>query len=236
MLVTWTDTSVTGDLGAAVGAVARGELIVMPTDTVYGVAANPFDPAATARLFAAKRRPQTLALPVLVADRVAAKALVADWPEAAEALVEAFWPGPLTLVLAAKKNAGLHLGGSGDTVGLRQPDHPAALALLRATGPLAVTSANRSGEPPATTAADAVRQFAGHLSVHVDAGPAPGGVPSTVVDLAGGDPAGGGLLVLREGGIGGRPLAEAVARRPGRASPARAVARTGREPQIGRPV
>ncbi|MDR2564573.1 MAG: threonylcarbamoyl-AMP synthase [Bifidobacteriaceae bacterium] len=211
MLVTSTDTPATGDLSDAAAAVARGELIVIPTDTVYGLGANPFDAAATARLFAAKARPTDMPLPVLVADLAAARTLAAEWPQAAERLAQAFWPGPLTIIVAAAPSAGLRLGGSGRTVGLRQPDHPTALALLKATGPLAVTSANRSGEPPATTAADAVRQLGPAVAVCVDAGRAPGEVPSTVVDLSGPEP-----LVLREGGIGQAELRGALGGRAGR--------------------
>jgi tRNA threonylcarbamoyl adenosine modification protein (Sua5/YciO/YrdC/YwlC family) len=211
MLVTWTDTPATGDLSDAAAAVARGELIVIPTDTVYGLGADPANAQATARVFEVKRRARELPLPVLVADCETAQSLAAHWPEAAERLARAFWPGPLTIVVAATPAAGLRLGGSGRTVGLRQPGHSTALALLAATGPLAVTSANRSGEPPAATAADAVRQLGAAAAVYLDAGRAPGGVPSTVVDLSGPEP-----RVLRDGGIGQAELAGAIGRRAGR--------------------
>jgi tRNA threonylcarbamoyl adenosine modification protein (Sua5/YciO/YrdC/YwlC family) len=177
----------------------------MPTDTVYGLAADPFSAEATDRLFAAKRRPRQLALPVLVGDRDQAGPLVEDWPPAAEALAQGFWPGPLTIVVAADRRAGLRLGARPGTVGLRQPDHPAALALLRLTGPLAVTSANLSGDRPALTVPDAVRQFGRQVAVYVDAGRAAGGVASTVVDLSGGS-----LRLVREGGIGRGQLVRAL--------------------------
>ncbi|MDR1188906.1 MAG: threonylcarbamoyl-AMP synthase [Bifidobacteriaceae bacterium] len=206
-------------LADAAAAIARGELVVMPTDTVYGLAADPFDPAATARLFAVKQRPAALVLPVLVPDREAAPELADGWPDAAEALVQAFWPGPLTIILAARPAARLRLGGTpavSTTVGLRQPDHPVALALLRATGPLAVTSANLTGHAPALTAADAARQFGDEAAVYVDAGPAPGGIASTVIDL--GRSGSTRPRVVRAGAIEEDQLARALAQAIGRSA------------------
>jgi tRNA threonylcarbamoyl adenosine modification protein (Sua5/YciO/YrdC/YwlC family) len=184
------------DLAVAAAAVSRGQLVVIPTDTVYGVAADPRDAAATGRVFAAKRRPRRLALPVLVAEPAQALRLAARPDPRVAALMEAFWPGPLTVVVPANPGAGLHLGLADGTVALRQPDHPHPLALLRLTGPLAVTSANVSGRPPATTAAEAAEQLGRHVAHYVDAGPAPGGRPSTVVDCTGPE-----VRILRAGAV-----------------------------------
>ncbi|MDR1441579.1 MAG: threonylcarbamoyl-AMP synthase [Bifidobacteriaceae bacterium] len=196
-------------LADAARAIGQGLLVVLPTDTVYGLAADPFQKAATSRLFAAKGRPKDLALPVLVADRAAARELVADWPEQAETLARAFWPGPLTIILPARPTPRLHLGSTSGTVGLRQPDHPATLALLRRTGPLAVSSANQSGQPPVLTAADAVQVFGPAVAVYVDGGQAPGPVASTVVDLTGRE-----VRLVRAGPVSQDDLMAAL---PGRA-------------------
>ncbi|MDR2454086.1 MAG: threonylcarbamoyl-AMP synthase [Bifidobacteriaceae bacterium] len=196
-------------LARAAQAIASGGLVVIPTDTVYGVAANPRDQAAAARLFAAKGRPAHLALPVLVPDAAAAAGLAARLGPAAAALMAAFWPGPLTLVVEADPAAALHLGGPAGargTIALRQPDHPAALALLRLTGPLAVTSANLSGQPPALTCAEALRQLGGAVAVGLEAGVARGGKASTIVDLARG-----GCAVLRPGAVPAGAVRRALA-------------------------
>jgi tRNA threonylcarbamoyl adenosine modification protein (Sua5/YciO/YrdC/YwlC family) len=190
------------DVAAAAAAIARGELVVIPTDTVYGVAADPLSAAAARRLFEAKRRPAGLALPVLVVSPKQASLLAAGPDPRALALMAAFWPGPLTLVLPVHPAAGLYLtpdgqaSRAGGTVALRQPAHPQALALLRLTGPLAVTSANLSGAPPALQAADAVQQLGAAVTCCVDGGAAELGQPSTILDLAGGAP-----RVLRAGAI-----------------------------------
>jgi tRNA threonylcarbamoyl adenosine modification protein (Sua5/YciO/YrdC/YwlC family) len=178
--------AVPGNLARCAAALAAGELAVIPTDTVYGVAANPRNAAATARLFAAKRRPSALTLPVLVASPADLPGLGASVPPAAAALMDAFWPGPLTLILPLAPGSGLHLGEARDTIAVRQPAHPVALALLGATGPLAVTSANVSGQPAATTLHDAVRRLPAAITSFVDGAPPPGGKPSTIVDCTGG--------------------------------------------------
>jgi L-threonylcarbamoyladenylate synthase len=161
---------------SAVEALRRGRLVLLPTETVYGLAADPGQPAAMDRLYAAKRRPADKAVTLMVAEWPAIRAFDVAWSPAAETLARTFWPGPLTLVLPS---------GSG-RLGFRVPDHPVALALLRQFGkPLAVTSANLSGQPPAATAAEALAALGDEVAVALDAGRAPGGVPSTVVRLEG---------------------------------------------------
>jgi L-threonylcarbamoyladenylate synthase len=180
----------------AVAAVGRRELIVLPTDTVYGVGSRPDDPEATARIFAAKGRPRDLELPVLVPD-VDAAASIAVLDERAARLVERFWPGPLTVVLErTDASRGWDLGGDPTTVGVRVPRHPLALAVLERTGPLAVTSANRSGVPPATTCDQLTEVFGDAVAIYVCEDRPLEGVASTVVDLAHGD-----ARVLRAGAV-----------------------------------
>lgn len=191
----------------AVAAARRGELIVIPTDTVYGVGTRPDDPTFTARIFVAKGRPEDLTLPVLV-PTVAEARVIATFDDRAERLAAACWPGAVTIVLPRTvASAGWELGGDGRTVGVRVPAHPLALAVLAGTGPLAVTSANRSGEPPARTADELVAVFGDHVSVYLCADDPIEGRPSTVVDLSGATP-----RLLRAGSLDeaalGRLLAE----------------------------
>lgn len=184
----------TDALGEAVRAVLAGELIVIPTDTVYGICARPDSPEATARLFAAKDRPPELTLPVLVPSEESARRL-AVFDERTERLVRNRWPGALTIVLArAAGSRGWGLGGDGRTIGLRLPDHPLARAVLERTGPLAATSANRSGEPPPAGCDGVVEVFGDLVSVYLCEEAPLGGTASTVVDLSGPEPA-----VLRAG-------------------------------------
>jgi tRNA threonylcarbamoyl adenosine modification protein (Sua5/YciO/YrdC/YwlC family) len=180
----------------AIRAVLDGGLVVFPTDTVYGLAARPDDPDATGLVFRAKRRGRELALPVLVPS-IASASDVAVFDERAELLAAALWPGALTIVLPrAARSAGWDLGGEAATVGIRQPAHPLAGAILEATGPLAVTSANRSGEPPATTC-DGLRRALGDLvEVYLCEDEPAAGSASTVIDLAHGAP-----RVLRGGAV-----------------------------------
>lgn len=169
-------------------AALAGRLVVFPTDTVYGLATRPDDPEATARLFEAKGRPHDLALPVLVSSAEGARS-VAELDERAELLADAFWPGGLTIVAPrSDRSVDWVLGGDGSSVGVRVPAHPLARAVLAAAGPLAVTSANRSGEPPATTC-DALRSAFGDLvEVYLCEERPLQGTSSTVVDLAHGAP------------------------------------------------
>jgi L-threonylcarbamoyladenylate synthase len=170
-------------IGDAVAAALRGELIVFPTDTVYGIATVPDDPDATTRLFDAKRRPGDLTLPVLVATVELARAL-ARFDERAERLAEALWPGALTLVLPREgASRSWRLGGHAATIGLRVPRHPMAFSILSAAGPLATTSANRSGEAPAPTCDELHAAFGELVSVYLCQDEALVGRASTVVDL-----------------------------------------------------
>ncbi len=165
----------------AVNAVRRGGLVVLPTDTVYGVGAEAFDAAAVAAIRTAKGRDDATPPPVLVPDVRTLDGLATEVSADARALAEAFWPGPLTLVLRAQPSLQWDLGDSRGTVALRVPDHPAALALLRRTGPLAVTGAQRVGEPAPLDADAARAQLGDAVTVYLDGGPVPGGA-STVVD------------------------------------------------------
>ncbi len=165
-------------LERALGVLAAGAVLGVPTDTVYGLAANPFLPGATDGLFMAKGRPRSVELPVLVADQDQARALGGAVPAAAGTLMDRFWPGALTIVVARRPNLGLYLGGNDETVGLRCPAHPVPLALCRAGGPMATTSANTHGGDPATIAAEVARLPG--VTLVLDAGPCPA-QPSTVV-------------------------------------------------------
>jgi len=171
-----------GALNAAAAVVRRGGLVVMPTDTVYGIGADAFSPTGVAALLAAKGRGRGQPPPVLIADARAVLGLAREVSADAQALTEAFWPGPLTLVVTAQPGLTWDLGDTGGTVALRVPDHDVARALLQRTGPMAVSSANLSGAPPATTADDARAQLGGRAEVYLDAGPTPGDAPSTIVD------------------------------------------------------
>lgn len=191
---------------AAVRAVGEGAAIVLPTDTVYGIGADPFSEQAVQGLLAAKQRGSDMPPPVLIAERSMLRALVAQVPAGAKELAAAFWPGPLTLILKEQKSLGFHLGETGGTVAIRVPDHDGARELLRRTGPLAVSSANLSGQPAATNCADAMAQLGDTVAVYLDGGDTPGMVPSTIVDFAGDE----GGVVLREGVLGLERLREVV--------------------------
>ncbi|MCA5893833.1 threonylcarbamoyl-AMP synthase [Isoptericola sp. NEAU-Y5] len=180
----------------AVNTVSRGGLVVLPTDTVYGIGADAFDADAVAALLAAKGRGRQMPPPVLVPDVRTLDGLATEVPDDARRLVEAFWPGGFTIILRAQPSLQWDLGETRGTVALRMPDHPAALALLRRTGPLAVSSANRTGSPAALDAADAVDQLGGAVDTYLDGGTAPGGVASTIVDATGPE-----LRVVRTGAV-----------------------------------
>ncbi|GAB6857183.1 L-threonylcarbamoyladenylate synthase [Microbacterium xylanilyticum] len=185
-------------------AIGRGELVVLPTDTVYGVGADAFSPAAVQRLLDAKGRGRQQPPPVLVGSTATLAALVETVPEPVQRLVDAFWPGGLTIVLPSQPSLVWDLGETHGTVAVRMPDHKVALALLEETGPLAVSSANLTGRPAAVDAEAAQSMLGDSVSVYLDAGPATGGVASTIVDATslvrpGGDDAK--VRVLREGAI-----------------------------------
>ena len=182
-------------------AIARGGLVVMPTDTVYGIAADAFQPDAVQALLDAKGRGRDAPPPVLVPNRDTLDALAETVPDAVTRLADAFWPGGLTIVLPARQTLAWDLGETGGTVALRMPDDRIALELLAETGPLAVSSANRTGEPAAQTATDALYMLGDSVDVYLDNGPTPGPLPSTIVDATGLVDGSGPLVVLRHGAI-----------------------------------
>lgn len=189
----------------AVAAVGRGELVVLPTDTVYGIGADAFTPAAVRSLLDAKGRGRDMPVPVLVGSVRAAGALVEEMSPYGDDLIEAFWPGALTLVCRHGASLAWDLGDARGTVALRMPQQQLALDLLRQSGPMAVSSANRSGRPPATTVDDAIDQLGDTVSVYLDGGTCADSVPSTIVDLTGPVP-----RVLREGALPTEKLREVV--------------------------
>jgi tRNA threonylcarbamoyl adenosine modification protein (Sua5/YciO/YrdC/YwlC family) len=195
---------VTG-LAEAAASLRKGDLAVIPTDTVYGLAADAFSPPAVTGLLAAKGRDRQMPPPVLVGTVRAATALVEDLNAFGKDLIDEFWPGGLTLVMRANRSLIWDLGDTKGTVAVRMPLHELALELLKQTGPLAVSSANRSGAPPATTAADAEAQLGEAVAVYLDGGPCSGDVPSTIVDLTGAVP-----KLLRRGVISIARLREVV--------------------------
>lgn len=183
-------------LDAATEAVANGELVVLPTDTVYGLAADAFSPEAVQRLVTAKGRGRDMPPPVLIGSSATLEALAIDVPTWLRAMTAELWPGPLTVICREQPSLDWDLGDTRQTVAVRVPDHDIALALLKATGPLAVSSANITGEPAATTIDDAERMLADDVAVYLDGGTSPGGVASTILDVTGSTP-----RVLRVGPI-----------------------------------
>jgi tRNA threonylcarbamoyl adenosine modification protein (Sua5/YciO/YrdC/YwlC family) len=190
----------------AVTVLGNGELAVVPTDTVYGLAADAFKPDAVAALLAAKGRGRQMPPPVLVGSRRAAFALVEDVSSSASDLIDEFWPGGLTLVFRSSRSLVWDLGDTRGTVAVRMPLHPVTLDLLKESGPLAVSSANISGSPPATTAADAESQLGEAVSVYLDGGPCSAEIPSTIVDVTGPVP-----KLLRSGAVTVKRLRNVVA-------------------------
>jgi len=177
------DTDLLTGMRLAKVSLGRTELVVIPTDTVYGLAANAFSAEAVQKLLNAKGRYRQSPPPVLVANLNMARALVEVLPDAAERLAETFWPGALTLILRSQSSLDWDLGETKQTVALRVPDHKIALALIEETGPLAVSSANLTGEPAATTAKQAFDYLGESVEVYLDGGPSPKGEASTILDL-----------------------------------------------------
>src|ERR1700728_1427991 len=192
-------------LSEAEAALRRGELVVMPTDTVYGIAAEAFDPVAVELLLKAKGRGRDMPPPVLVGTVRAAMALVMDLGDVGKDLIDEFWPGGLTIVCRSSPTLVWDLGETKGTVAVRMPLHPVALDLLKRTGPLAVSSANASGRPAATTADEAMDQLGDAVAVYLDGGPCADDVPSTIVDLTGSVP-----RLLRQGVITVERLREVI--------------------------
>ncbi|HWJ83172.1 MAG TPA: L-threonylcarbamoyladenylate synthase [Nocardioides sp.] len=204
------DTADPDELDAAIDAAAlaiqRGRLVVLPTDTVYGVAADAFDPDAVVRLLEAKGRGRDMPPPVLVGSPGTLDALASDVQPYVRALVDAFWPGPLTVVCTEQSSLQWDLGDTRGTVAVRMPDHDVARRLLDRTGPLAVSSANLTGRPAATDGDAAMEMLGDRVSVVIDGGATPGAVPSTIVDATGPRP-----RLLRLGVISVAQLDEAMA-------------------------
>src|SRR3984957_14232144 len=177
-------------IAEAEAALRRGELVVLPTDTVYGIAAEAFDPVAVDALLKAKGRGRDMPPPVLVGTVRAAMALVMDLADTGKDLIDEFWPGGLTLVCRSSPTLVWDLGETKGTVAVRMPLHHVALDLLKKTGPLAVSSAKSAAgtSMPTTAAAEAEAQLGDAVAVYLDAGPCPGDVPSTIVDLTGSVP------------------------------------------------
>ncbi len=175
-------------LDLATDAVRRGELVVLPTDTVYGLGTDAFSPVAVAGLLAAKGRGRDMPVPVLVGTPRALDGIATGLTQTARELVEAFWPGGLTLVATAQPSLRWDLGDTGGTVAVRMPLHPVALELLRATGPMGVSSANLSGQQAPTTCDEAVEQLGEKVSIYLDGGPSGDPIASTIVDVTGAVP------------------------------------------------
>lgn len=195
-----------GAIAAAAASVKSGDLVVLPTDTVYGIGADAFNTDAVADLLAAKGRGRDMPVPVLVGSWDTLSGLVPNVSGRTRELIEAFWPGGLTLVVEHAPSLSWDLGDARGTVAVRMPLHPVAIELLEATGPMAVSSANRSGHPPARTAAEARSQLGEHVAVYLDGGEAETGVASTIVDVTGDVP-----CVLRDGAVSLQRLREVVA-------------------------
>ena len=170
-------------LAAAVMAVRRGQLVVLPTDTVYGVGVDAFDSEGVQRLLDAKGRGRDMPPPVLVSANTTLEALATEVPGWASGLIEKYWPGPLTLVCRQQPSLRWDLGETRGTVAVRMPDDEVALAVLERTGPLAVSSANLTGRPAATDADEAEEMLGDAVAVIVDAGASPGGEASTIIDV-----------------------------------------------------
>ena len=192
-------------IAAAIEAVRNGELVVLPTDTVYGIGADAFTPYAVKALLEAKGRGRNVPPPVLIGSRRTLDGLVLTLPQEARDLIEAFWPGALTIVVAHAPSLSWDLGDKTGTVAVRMPMHPVALEVLNETGPMAVSSANKHGRPAATTAAEARDQLGYSVRAYLEAGPCPDPVPSTIVDLTGDTP-----TVLRAGAVNLDQLREVV--------------------------
>ena len=192
-------------LSAAVDAVQAGQCIVLPTDTVYGIGADAFNNDAVAKLLATKRRGPDMPVPVLVGSWTTIQGLVREFSDTAKILVEAFWPGGLSIVVPEAPSLPWNLGDTRGTVLLRMPNQPLALELLQRTGPMAVSSANISGNPPALNAANAKQQFGDAVGIYLDGGDAQVGEPSTIVDISGSQP-----VVLREAAISAERIGEVL--------------------------
>ena len=181
---------------AAQAALEGGKLVVIPTDTVYGLAADAFSPAAVRNLLDAKGRGRDMPPPVLVGAPTMLDALAVDIPAWLRSTVANLWPGPLTVICHQQPSLTWDLGETHNTVAVRMPADKRALALLKQTGPLAVSSANATGRPAAQTVEEAEEMLGGRVAVYLDGGPSPSGVPSTILDVTGTTP-----RILRQGAV-----------------------------------
>jgi tRNA threonylcarbamoyl adenosine modification protein (Sua5/YciO/YrdC/YwlC family) len=193
-------------LAAAVGAIRSGDLVVLPTDTVYGIAADAFDPPAVSRLLVAKGRGREMPPPVLINAAPTLDALASGVPSWVRTLVGHYWPGPLTVVVREQGSLQWDLGNTRGTVAVRMPHDPVALALLERTGPLAVSSANLSGRPAATNADQAEEMLGDWVEVILDGGPTTSDLASTILDCTGDRP-----RVLRAGALAPEELSTMLA-------------------------
>jgi L-threonylcarbamoyladenylate synthase len=196
-------------IASAVGTLKAGRLVVMPTDTVYGIGADAFDSAAVSSLLAAKGRGRDMPVGVLVGSWHTIEGLVYAMPDGARDLIRAFWPGALSLVVTQAPSLQWDLGDARGTVMLRMPLHPVAIELLREVGPMAVSSANVSGQPAAVDAGEARRQLGDLVEIYLDAGRSEQQAASTIVDLTGPSP-----RILRPGPVSSERIAEVLALDP----------------------
>ena len=208
------DTQLLTGMRLAKVAVARAELVVLPTDTVYGIGCDAFSPAGVKALLAAKGRGRQSPPPVLIPNLNTLAALAEYVPAAATKLAEAFWPGALTIILRSQPSLSWDLGETNGTVAFRMPDHKIALALLEETGPMAVSSANLTGQPAANTAAAAHDYLGDSVQVYLDGGPSPKGEASTILDLtdlsADAENPNGKIRVVRRGALSIEAIREVV--------------------------
>jgi len=200
-------------VAAAAAAVKSGRLVVLPTDTVYGIGADAFDASAVAALLEAKGRGRDMPVGVLVGSWHTIEGLVYSVPESTRELIRAFWPGALSLVVQQAPSLQWDLGDARGTVMVRMPLHPVAIELLRQTGPMAVSSANTSGRPAANTADEARGQLGDLVDVYLDGGPARQQAASTILDLTGPEP-----RILREGPVAAAAIAKVLGVDPDRLS------------------
>ncbi|MGC4981516.1 L-threonylcarbamoyladenylate synthase [Streptomyces sp. NBC_00659] len=198
-------TDRTTGLREAASAVRRGELVVLPTDTVYGIGADAFTSEAVAGLLDAKGRGRNMPTPVLIGSPNTLHGLVTDFSEMAWELVDAFWPGALTLVAKHQPSLQWDLGDTRGTVAIRMPLHPVAIELLTEVGPMAVSSANLTGHPAPEDCDAAQGMLGDSVSVYLDGGPTPGNVPSSIVDVTGKVP-----VLLRAGALSAEELRKVV--------------------------
>jgi L-threonylcarbamoyladenylate synthase len=192
-------------LREAASAIRRGQLVVLPTDTVYGIGADAFSSQGIGALLTAKGRGRDMPVPVLVGAPSTLHGLIAKFPESGWELVDAFWPGPLTIVARHQPSLQWDLGDTKGTVAVRMPLHPVAIELLVSTGPLGVSSANKTGHQPATTASEAQDQLGSSVEIYLDGGQTADVIPSTIVDLTGPVP-----QLLREGALSFEELLKVV--------------------------